>query len=183
MESLQSHCIHTQFQWSACLLPVMRDPGSIPSGVLMWNQDSSVSIVLLLWWPQRDWSFWPHLRRALSRTVTRPSWWQCYNLIILLDLTQLFCPGFTLAGGPRSGFTTDIVGCWGGALQSHYIYTQFHWSVAHPFASCHEGPGFNPQGGTYVNRDSLVSVVSLHYYNYNTYIIQWFLIRILFTYF
>jgi hypothetical protein len=32
------------------------------------------------------------------------------NVIIPLDLTQLFCPGFTLAAGPPSGFTTDI-GC------------------------------------------------------------------------
>jgi hypothetical protein len=38
------------------------------------------------------------------------------NVIIPLDLTQLSCPGFTLAAGPLSGFTTDIVGCWGGAL-------------------------------------------------------------------
>ncbi len=45
------------------------------------------------------------------------------NLIIPLYLTQLFCPGFTLAEGPPSGFTTDRVGCWGGSpvesLQSH----------------------------------------------------------------
>ncbi len=54
------------------------------------------------------------------------------NVIIPLDLTQLFCPGFTLAAGPPSSFTTDIVGCWGGrlveSLQSHYIHTKSHWS-------------------------------------------------------
>jgi hypothetical protein len=33
--------------------------------------------------------------------------------------------------------------------------------VVHPFASCYEGPMFNPQGGTCVNRDSPVSIVSL----------------------
>ncbi len=56
------------------------------------------------------------------------------NVIIPLDLTQLFCPGCTLAAGPRSGFTTDIVSYWGGgggdpveSLQSHCINTQFHW--------------------------------------------------------
>ncbi len=38
------------------------------------------------------------------------------NVIIPLDHTQLFCPGFMLAACPPSGFTTDIVGCWGGAL-------------------------------------------------------------------
>jgi hypothetical protein len=35
VESLQSHCIHTQFQWSTRLLPIMSDPGSIPRGILM----------------------------------------------------------------------------------------------------------------------------------------------------
>ncbi len=35
--------------------------------------------------------------------------------------------------------------------------------MVHPFAPNHEGPGFNPQGGTYY-RDSPVSVVSLQYY-------------------
>ncbi len=34
-------------QRTTCLLPVMRDPGSIPRGILMWNQDSLVSIVSL----------------------------------------------------------------------------------------------------------------------------------------
>ncbi len=49
-------------------------------GVLMWNGDSPVSVVSLHWWPRCDWSFlWPRLRRALSRTVTRPSCRQCDN--------------------------------------------------------------------------------------------------------
>ncbi len=85
------------------------------------------------------------------------------NLIIPLDLTQPFCPGFTLAPGPPSGFTTDIVGCWGGALWRACNLTAFiaclTSPVDYPFASRHEGPGFNPQGGTYVNRDSPVSFV------------------------
>ncbi len=34
-------------QWSTCLLSVMRDRGSIPWGVLMWNQESPVSVVSL----------------------------------------------------------------------------------------------------------------------------------------
>ncbi len=36
MESLQSHWIHKVplVKWSTRLLPIMRDPGSIPSGVL-----------------------------------------------------------------------------------------------------------------------------------------------------
>jgi hypothetical protein len=52
----------------------------IPWGVLMRKWDSPVSIVPLHWWPRRDWSsLWPRLRRASSRTVTRPSYQQCDN--------------------------------------------------------------------------------------------------------
>ncbi len=61
------------------LLPVMRDPGSIPRGILMWNWDSPVSVVSLHWWPRRDCSLWPHLRRASYRTDTRPSCRLCDN--------------------------------------------------------------------------------------------------------
>jgi hypothetical protein len=57
----------------------MRVPGSIPRGVLTWNWDSPVSNVSLHWWLQRDWSLWPRLRRASSRTITRPSCRQCDN--------------------------------------------------------------------------------------------------------
>ncbi len=76
------------------------------------------------------------------------------NVIILLDLTQLFCPGFTLTAGPPSGFTIDIVGFWGGALCRACNLTVFIHSsfgpVVHLFAFHHEGPGFNPRRGTYV---------------------------------
>jgi hypothetical protein len=76
------------------------------------------------------------------------------NVIIPLDLTQLFCPVFTLTAGSPSGFTTDIFGCWGGALWRACNLTALTHSltgpVGQPFASCHEGPRFNPQGGTYV---------------------------------
>ncbi len=75
-------------------------------------------------------------------------------MIILLDLKQLFCPGFTLAAGPSSGFTIDIVGCWGGSPVESLHLTAFKHGltgpVGQPVASRHEGPGFNPQGGTYV---------------------------------
>jgi hypothetical protein len=66
-------------QWSTCFLPVRRDMSSIPRGVLMWNWDSPVRVVLLQWWPRRDWSLWPHQRRASSRIVTRPLCRQCDN--------------------------------------------------------------------------------------------------------
>ncbi len=76
------------------------------------------------------------------------------NVIIPLDLTQLFCPGFTLAAGPPSSFTTDEVGCWGGALSRACNLTSFSPSltgpVDYPFASRHKGPWFKTPGGTYV---------------------------------
>jgi hypothetical protein len=77
--SLHSHHVSI-VQWTTRLLPVTKDPGSKLLGGLMWNQNSPVSVVLLLWWPWRDWSFvWPRLRRASSRTITRPSCRQCDN--------------------------------------------------------------------------------------------------------
>jgi hypothetical protein len=110
-------------------------PGFNPRGVLMWNRDSPDSVISLHWSPPK------------------PSLGCCAdNVIIPVDLTQLFCPSFILAGGPPSSFTTDIVGCWGGALWRTCNLTAHSSTgpVVHPFASRHEGPGFNPQGGTYV---------------------------------
>ncbi len=73
------------------------------------------------------------------------------NEIIPLDLTQLFCPGFTLAAGPPSSFTTDGVGCWGGALWRACNLTSFSSCLTGPvdylFASYHKGPGFKSPGG------------------------------------
>jgi hypothetical protein len=44
--SLHSHHV-SLVQWTTRLLPVMRDPGSFPRGVLMWNRDSPISVVSL----------------------------------------------------------------------------------------------------------------------------------------
>ncbi len=131
----------------------MRDLGSIPKGLFMWNRDSPIGIISLHWWPQRDRSLWPRLRRVSSQTLSLGR--RAVNVIIPLDLTQLFCPIFTLAAGPPSGFTTDIVGCWGRALWRACNLTALIHSytgpVVHLFASCHEGPRFNPQEGTCVD--------------------------------
>ncbi len=121
----------------------------IPWGVLIWNRDSPVSVDQLHWWPRLDWSsLWPHLRRASSRTITRP---HADNVIIPLDLTQLSSPGFTLAASLPSGFTTDGVGCWGGALWRACNLTSFSPCLTGPvdylFSSCHKGLRFkSPQG-------------------------------------
>ncbi len=83
------------------------------------------------------------------------------NVIIPLDLTQLFCPGFTLTAGPPSCFTTNGVGCWGGALWRACNLTSFSpcltGPVDYPFASCHKGPGFKTSVLMW-NQDSPVSV-------------------------
>ncbi len=80
------------------------------------------------------------------------------NVIIPLDLTQLSCPGFTLAAGLPSGFTTDAVGCWEGALWRACNLTSFSPCLTGPvdylFASRHKGPRFKTPGGLMWNRDS-----------------------------
>jgi hypothetical protein len=61
-----------------------------------------------------------------------------------------------------AGSRRGLVGLWLGWLgdgqdtdlwKAYYLTTFtpcFTGPVNYPFASCHEGPGFNPQGGTYV---------------------------------
>ncbi len=163
--SLHSHHV-SLVQWTTRLLPVTRDPGSKPQGGYLCE---TVSLLL-----------------ALSRYIGDPNvidHFCCFvwgglrpepslgpradNVIIPLDLTQLFCPGFTLAAGPPSGLTTDGVGCWGEpcgepaiTLHSHHV-SLVQWTTR--LLPITRDPGSEPQGGTYVwNRDSPVSVVSLH---------------------
>ncbi len=93
VESLQSHMIFTMSHWSSgvpvCFLS-QRTQVQIPRGALMWNRDFPVSVVLLQWWPRRDWS-WTGLRPQLSLGP------RADNVTVPLDLTQLSCPGFMLA--------------------------------------------------------------------------------------
>ncbi len=139
--------------WSSGLLVFIPSQGTqvqIPLGVLMWNLDSPVSIVSLHWWPRRDWSsLQPRLRRASSQKLSLGR--LADNVIIPLDLTQLFWPSFTLAAGPPSSFTTDGVGCWGGTLWRACNLTSFAPCLTGPvdyrFTSCHKGPRFkSPKG-------------------------------------
>jgi hypothetical protein len=113
VESLQSHAfIHSS------TVPVVHSP---------------VSIVSLHWWPGRDWTLWPRLRRALSRIVTRPSCRQCDNPTwshtALLSRFHSCC---------RSSFCLHNRDSWllrGSpveSLQSHCIHTQFHWFSGQP---------------------------------------------------
>ncbi len=77
------------------------------------------------------------------------------NVTVPLDLTQLSCPGFTLAAGLPSGFTTDGSRLLGGSpvesLQSHMILTMSHWSSGLTcLLPATRITGSNPLGGTYV---------------------------------
>ncbi len=155
--------LHIVTLWRACNLtsfsPCLTGPVDYPfaslhkgpgfkssGGVLIWNRDSPVSFVSLLWWPRCDWSLWPHLRRVSSRTITRPSYTD--NVIIPLNLTQLSCPGFTLAAGLPSGFTNNGVGCRGWALWRACNLTSFSPCLTGPvdyrLLPVTRDPGSNP---------------------------------------
>jgi hypothetical protein len=153
MESLQSHCIPAQFHWSSgppVCFPLWGTRVQSPGGYLCETR-----ILLLVSCCIGDPDVIDHCGLIWEGLCPEPSP-GCHadNVIIQLNVTQLFCPGFTLTAGPPSGFTADIVGCWGGALWRAWNLTAFPHSstgpMVHPFASRHEGPGFNPQGGTYV---------------------------------
>ncbi len=152
MESPQSRCIHTMSHWSSGL-PVcfpswgtrVQSPGGyfcetrillLALSHYIGDLDVIDHLCGLVWGGLRP-------EPSLGRRAD--------NVIIPLDLTQLFCPSFTLAAGPPSSFTTNIVSCWGGALWRACNLTTFTPCLTGPvdylFASCHKGPRFNPQGG------------------------------------
>ncbi len=72
------------------------------------------------------------------------------NVIIPLDLTHLFYPGFTLAAGPPSGFTTDIVGCWGEPCGEPAFSLHLHTVPLDQWSTCllpvMRDPGSIPRG-------------------------------------
>jgi hypothetical protein len=150
--------------WSTRLLPVMRDPGLIPRGVLMWNGDSPVSMVSLHWWPWRDWSLWPCLKRALSQTVTRSLCRQCDNPTwshtALLSWFHACC---------RSSFrlTNRHSQLLGGrpleSLQSHCIHIQFHWSSGPPVCYPLWGTRVQSSGGYLCETGILLLALLLQY--------------------
>jgi hypothetical protein len=89
-------------------------------------------------------------------TLVTPTW-----LIIVALSGAGFVPNHHYAVMPtftvdltQLSYLTDIVSCWGGALWRAYNLIAFihilTGPVGHQLASRHEGPEFNPQGGTYV---------------------------------
>ncbi len=123
--------------------PVMRDPGSIPRGYLC--ETGILLLVLSRYIGDPDVIDHCCLVWGLSRTITGLSCWQCDNPI---DLTQLFCLGFTLTAGAPSGFTTTESAAGGGEPCGEPAISLHLYTI--PLVQWNEGPGFNPQGGTYV---------------------------------
>jgi hypothetical protein len=169
--SLHSHTVPL-VQWSTRLLPVMRDLGSIPRGVLMWNQDSPVIIVSLYWWPRHDWSLWPRLRRASSRTVTRPLCWQCDNStwshIAFLSQFHACCRSSFWLHDQHSPL---LGGSPVESLKSHCIHTQFHWSSGPPVCFLSWGTWVQFPGGCLCKIGILLLALSRHNFKtiYNFY--------------
>ncbi len=114
----------------------------------MLNRDSPVSIVSLHWWPRRDWSSWPHLRRASSRTITRPSCRQCdkptWSHTAFLSRFHARCRSPFRLHNRRSRLL-------GESLWRACNLTSFSPCLTGPvdnlFASRHKGPRFKSPGG------------------------------------
>jgi hypothetical protein len=125
-------------------------PGFNPQGGTYVKQDSPVSIVCYIGDPDVI----DHCGLVWGGLRPRPSLGcRADNVIIPLDLTQLFCPGFTLAAGPPSNFTTDIVAARGSpveSLQSHCFDTMSHWSSRLPICFSSWGSQVPFPGGTSV---------------------------------
>jgi hypothetical protein len=151
VESLQSHFILTMSHWSSGLLFASRHKGprfKSPGGYLC----ETGILLLALSGYIGDPDVIDHHGLVWGRLRLEPSLGpRADNVIIPLDLTQLSCPGFTLAAGLPSGFTTDGVGCWGGALWKACNLTSFSPCLTGPvdylFASRHKGPRFKSHGG------------------------------------
>jgi hypothetical protein len=152
VETLQSHCIHTQFHWSSgppVCFPSWGTRVQSPGGYLCETE------ILLLALPRYigDPDVIDHCGLVWSRLHPESSLGpRVDNEIIPLDLTQLFCPGFTLAARPPSRFTTDIVSYWRGALWRACNLPAFIHSstgpVVYPFASFPSwGTRVQSQGG------------------------------------
>jgi hypothetical protein len=162
---MQSHCIHTQFHSSSgppvCFLSWWTRVQS-PGG----NLCATRILLLALSRYIGDPDMIDHCDLVWGGLHTKPSLGRrANNMIIPLDLTQLSCPGFTLTAGPHSGFTTDIVGCWGEpcgepSISLHsYTVPLVQWSPR--LLPVMRDPGSIPRGILMRNWDSPVSVVSL----------------------
>jgi hypothetical protein len=160
VQSLQFYCIHTQFHWSSgppvCF---MKYPGSILREYLCGTGILLLALSCYIGDPDvidHCDLIWGRLRPKLSLGC------HADNVIIPPDLTQLFCPSFTLSAVPPSGFTNRHSRLLGGSpvesLHS-YIIPLVQWSTR--LLPIMRDPGSIPRGVLMWNRDSPVSIVSL----------------------
>ncbi len=82
------------------------------------------------------------------------------NVIIPLDLTQLFCPSFTFTAGPLSSFTTNSQLLGVESLQSHFILTMSHWSSGLPVCFQSQGTHVQIPRGYFCETGILLSALS-----------------------
>jgi hypothetical protein len=171
VESLQSHFILTMSHWSSGLPVCFPSQGTqvqIPRGYLCETGILLLALSRYIGDPDVIDHVWGGLRPEPSLGP------HADNVIIPLDLTQLFSPGFMLVAGPPSSFTSDGVGCWGGALWRACILTSFSPCLTGPvdylFASCHKGPRFKSPGGYLCETGILLLALS----HYNVSNLPWF---------
>jgi hypothetical protein len=166
MENLQSHCVHTQFHWSSgppVYFPSWGTRVQFPGGYLC----ESRILLLALSCYIGDPNVIDHCGLIWGGLRPEPSLGHdANNVIIPLDLTQLFCPGFTLATGPPSGFTTDIVGCGGEPYAEPVISLHSYTVPLVQWPTCllpvMRDPGSIPRGGIYVKTRILLLALSCH---------------------
>ncbi len=144
--SLHSHHV-LLVQWTTRLHPIMRDRVQSPGGYLCETGILMLALSRYIGDPDMI----DHCGLVWGGLRSKPSLGPCAdNVIITLDLTQLFCPGFTLAAGPPSGFTTMELATGGSpveSLQSQFIHTMSHWSSGLPVCFPSWGTRVQSPGG------------------------------------
>jgi hypothetical protein len=146
VESLQSHIILVMSHWSSGL-PVCFPPQGTQVQI-PWGDLCKTGILLLaLSCYIGDPDVIRSLASSLSRCFTRLHADNVQTEINLITL--LSCPGFTLAAGFPSGFTTDGRALW-RACNLTWFSPCLTGPVDYLFASRHKGHRFKSPGGTYV---------------------------------
>ncbi len=140
-------------------------PGFNPQGgtYCMWNRESPVSVVSLHWWPRRDWSLWPRLRRASSRTVTRLTCRQCnyptWTHTALLSGFHARCRSSFWLHNRHSQL---LGGSPVESLQSHRIHTMSHLSSGLPVCFPSWGTWVQSPGGYLCENGILLLALSCY---------------------
>jgi hypothetical protein len=164
VESLQSHCIHTQFHWSSgppvCFLSwgtQVQTPGGYlcETGILL--------LVLPCYIHDQD--VIDHCGLVWGRLYPKPSLGRHADNVIIPLVSHSSSVPVSRSLQVLFRLHNRHSRLLGGALWRACNLTAFIYSstgpVVHPFASCHEGPGSIPRGILMWNRDSPVSIVSL----------------------